>query len=233
MSIWNENLSNLLAMIRKSFSFCSFLLLLAGCVVARAEPRQQTRPPADAAAAFTALADRLLKAERVRLHVHATAEGAVVVDLRGALHMGPADQVSFTASGAFAGKPVDLALRSDRGELRIGSTTVRTPDHLKEALLIGLRRMGILHNLARLTAAREPDRANGGVRESVTVSAFGARARESDALSFEITVAGQPAGSASLELDASGRPVARRQIVKFPSGEMRVTERYSSVIIET
>jgi hypothetical protein len=51
-------------------------------------------------------------------------------------------------------------------------------------------------------------------------------------MSFEISVAGVPSGSASLEIDSQGRPVVRRQTVRFSSGEMRVVERYSTVAIE-
>lgn len=211
---------------------CACLVPVLASATAATEQPTQAPAGAEAAAVLDAFEDRLLKAGTVRLDFHATAEGAMEADLRGALHIGPADQVVLTASGSFAGKPVDVVLRSEPGGLQIGSRTVRRPDHLKEALVIGFTRMGILHNLARLTSGREPDHANGGVRDWVTVGAFGRRARPSDALVFQVTVAGRPAGSASLEIDASGRPVLRRQTVKFPSGEMRVTERYAAVTID-
>jgi len=41
------------------------------------------------------------------------------------------------------------------------------PPEVREALVIGLTRMGILHNLARLVAGVPPDRASGGVRDWV------------------------------------------------------------------
>jgi type IV secretory pathway protease TraF len=70
------------------------------------------------------------------------------------------------------------------------------------------------------------------VREWVTVDTFALDALDPRAMSFEINVAGAPSGSASLEIDSQGRPVARRQTVRFSSGEMRVVERYSAVAIE-
>lgn len=213
----------------------SCLVITLALVVLTDTTRGQTAPSAAAADAFSALEDRLLRAEMVGLNFQVTAEGAFEANLRGALHSGPADRMVLTASGTFGGKPVDVSLRSETGELVLGSTadptTVRRPDHLKEAVLIGLTRMGILHNLARLTAGREPDRAGGGVRDWVTVGAFATPAGATDSLSFDIVVAGQPAGSASLEIDSTGRPVARTQTVKFASGDMRVIERYSAVTI--
>jgi hypothetical protein len=113
---------------------------------------------------------------------------------------------------------------------------------LKEALLLGLTRMGLLHNLARLTANAPPDHADVGVREWVTLSSFASDRTDPvnapipetfrHGISFELTVAEQRAGSAVLEIDAHGRPVIRRQTVEFPAGRMRVVERYSSVTIE-
>jgi hypothetical protein len=213
--------------------FCGLLVLILGCGPSPRPEQASSRP--QPAVEFGALEDRLLDADVVRFDFHVSAQGVVEADLQGALDIGPADRVRLTASGRFGGQPVDLLLQSDNGELEIGSTTNRTttarPARLKEALLIGLTRMGILHNLARLTNASAPDHADGGVHEWVTVGSFGARASDSDPLSFDLTVAGQPAGSAELELDSRGRPIARRQIVQFPSGEMRVAERYSSVTI--
>lgn len=79
--------------------------------------------------------------------------------------------------------------------------------------------MGILNNLARLTGAREPDHADGGVREWVVVDSLPGRG--DGALTFDIVVAGQPAGSAALAVDEAGRPTVRHQTVRFPGGEMQ------------
>lgn len=214
--------------------FCGLLVLTLGC-----EPgdrSEQAFSRAERSTDFTALEDRLLNADTVRFDFQVSAEGVFEADLRGVLDIGQAHRVRLTASGHFNGQPVDLLLRSEGEEVEFGNKTNRTvaarPTHLKEALLIGLTRMGILHNLARLTGASAPDHADGGVREWVTVGSFSAGATDADVLSFELTVAGQPAGSASLEIDSRGWPLLRRQTVQFPSGEMRVVERYSAVTIE-
>ena len=214
--------------------FCGFLMLMVGCGPSERQERPSSRT--EPAAMFSALEERLLNAGTVRFDFHVSAQGALEADLRGAFAIGPADLAQLTAVGQFGGQPVDLLLRSEDEELEFGNKSNRTlaarPPHLKEALLIGLTRMGILHNLARLTSASAPDHADGGVREWVTVGSFAAEASDPDVLSFDLTVAGQPAGSASLAVDSQGRLLVRRQTVLFPSGEMRVVERYSAVTID-
>jgi hypothetical protein len=44
-------------------------------------------------------------------------------------------------------------------------------------------------------------------------------------------LAGEAAGSARLRLDSDGAPNLRRQTVRFPGGEMHVTETYADVTI--
>ncbi len=214
---------------------CALLGLVIGC--------GSPRPPEPAALGaapdvqFRTLEDRLLGARVVRLAFQITSEGAFVADLRGELEVVAASgEIRLTATGDFGGQPADLGLRSDGQELEVGNgsnrKTMPAPAELKEALLIGLTRMGILHNLARLTAAAPPDHAEGGVREWVVVDSFAVDTLDRAAIDFEITVAGKPSGSASLAIDSRGGPVARRQTVRFAEGEMRVVERYSAVAID-
>ena len=172
----------------------------------------------------------MLAANEIAFDFHVTAEGAVGADLKGRLDIGSGAGARLVASGTFDGQPVELALRSDENQLEMANgarvTRTATPAQLKEALVIGVTRMGILHNLARLTGGLAPDHAEGGVRDWVTVGAF---APGANGIGFDLTVAGEPAGSAMLEIDAGGRPAIRRQTVDFPTGQMHVVERYSAV----
>ena len=220
--------------VAKKLWFCGFLILSVGCGPSERPERASSR--IEPRAAFSVLEERLLNAATARFDFQVSAQGAFEADLQGVLAIGPADRVQLTAVGQFGGQPVDLLLRSEGEELEFGTKTNRRtatrPPHLREALLVGLTRMGILHNLARLTSASAPDHAEGGVRDWVTVDSFSAGTNDADVLSFDLTVAGQPAGSASLTVDSRGRPLVRRQTVQFPSGEMRVVERYSAVTID-
>lgn len=190
--------------------------------------------------AFMELEERLIQADSVDLDFLITAEGAVEVDLRGNLHTAPDGGVGIIATGIFAGDSVDLLLRAERDEYEFGTGSGRSqaprPEFLMEAVGVGFMRMGLLHNLAMLVANQPPDHANGGVREWVQVDSlsyieFEGEESASRTVAFSIFVGGSPAGTATLELDGQGLPRVRRQTVQFPSGEMRVVERYLSASI--
>jgi hypothetical protein len=186
-------------------------------------------------AAFKALEERLLNAREVKLGFHVTAVGAVSADIHGTLEMETGAGIMLQGRGTFAGDGVDLELRADNYQVEFGNRSDRivtdTPRKLHEAMLIGLTRMGILHNLARLAGNTLPDHAEGGVRDWVLVDSFTVNLQCDAAISFAIIVAGEPSGSAILEIAPAGQPVERHQTVHFPNGEMRVVERYSDVMV--
>ena len=179
------------------------------------------------------LETRLLSAEVISLDFHAVAEGAIEVDLHGRLEIEDNKKFILTATGHFANMPMELTLSATDDALSLGNgestQAIPRPAALKEAVLIGLTRMGILHNLAMLTAMQPPDHGDGGVQDWVVVDDFSLQGTAD--IHFAITVAGQPAGETTLQLDSDGLPLLRRQTVKFPDGEMRVTETYSSVTV--
>ncbi len=208
--------------------FLILLVLLAGC----------TRAPepfltGDAAADFSAVEEQLLDATQTSMDYHITSEGAFVADIRGSMRVRPDGVAEIKGQGTFGGRPVDLTLTSDGTTMAFGNgpdvTEASTPAQLHEAIIIGLTRMGLLHNLARLTASAPPDHGDGGVQEWVVTGPF---MPDSSGVSFDITVSGQPAGSASLLVDDRGYPVRRTQTVAFPTGEMHVTETYAAVTLQ-
>lgn len=190
----------------------------------------------DAALSFTELETHLLTAGAVSLDFHATAEGAVETDLRGHLSITASGDITLAAAGHFAGQPTALSLVADATKLSFGNATsvksTSRPPALAEALLVGLTRMGILHNLAMLSAGQAPDHAGGGVQQWVVVDDFSyAGDGPGEPISFAITVAGQPSGNATLQTGEDGLPLLRRQSVKFPNGEMHVTESYTNFVV--
>lgn len=188
----------------------------------------------DPAAAFADLEGRLLQDPDSRIGFRITAEGAFTATLEGELFLGEGDVAALTSVGTFGSDSVSLSLEVADGRL-IGGNGVRrfeepVPAGLREAVVIGLTRMGLLHNLARLVSGSPPDRADGTVRTWVQARAIdwvaqdGAEGRRG--LSFQVWVDEQAAGDAVLWLDSRGWPVARDQTVRFPGGEMRVHEAY-------
>ena len=132
-----------------------------------------------------------------------------------------------SATGEFAGEPAALLLNCSGGELELRSGAVRRsiprPLETDKALLLGMTRMGLLHNLAQLMSANPPDHAEGGVEEWVIVRPM---REEKQARRFELIVGGRVTGTASLELNTTGTPMVRKQTVRFPNGDMHVTETY-------
>ncbi|MDT8368594.1 MAG: hypothetical protein RQ745_05275 [Longimicrobiales bacterium] len=195
--------------------------------------------PATPDAAFAALEAALREdGPAVRIGFDVVAEGVVTVDLTGTLLLGDAGRARLEARGSFAGNDVDISLISDgRQTFWTGNEVgAATPPALRDALGVGFTRMGILHNLARLSSGSLPDRADGGVDTWVTLTPTddssvleGAPTGEIDrAVVRALSVAGRPSGIFSLAFD--GRtPLVRRQRVDFPEGIMQVTERYRSV----
>jgi hypothetical protein len=213
-------------------------VLAAGCAADAGDSdgedfRALERAPDEA---FFEAENALLRAGGSRIEFDVTSEGAFEAELAGFLHVLQGNELELEADGRFGGESVELRLRTRDERMRWGNadgvSEDEIPDELMEAVLVGLARMGVLHNLARLVAGAPPDRAGGGVREWVQVEDFewadgrsGAGTGERG-VAFRIRVAGQPAGRATVWLDASGAMTGRDQVVEFPGGEMRVRERY-------
>lgn len=191
---------------------------------------------------LTELEQRLQSATEVEIAFVIESDGAVVSHLEGELRWVRDGAVSLTASGEFAGVAQALELRGDADSLEtlLGGAshwTGERPPALVEALVIGLTRQGLLHNLAVLTGGLPPDHANGGAAEWVEVVTPQLGEPEllgtvqARPLEFQITVEDQLVGHATLWLDGRGIPLERQQVVNFPDGQMRVTERYTAFTI--
>ncbi len=181
------------------------------------------------------LEQKLLRAENTELTFHVSSSGAFVTDLKGSLKLGKGNVLKLQAKGTFGEQDVVLSLESDGTKMIGGNGSQKidaaTPTALRESVVIGLTRMGILHNLARLTAGAPPDHAEGGVREwvqAINVHALDSIQVNNNGFGFNIFVSGQESGS--VELFCSPEtilPKQRSQQVHFPGGDMHVTEMYS------
>ena len=175
----------------------------------------------------------------VHLPFTVEADGAVEAALTGDLFLGAEGEARLQAEGTFAGRPLDVLLVSDGTRMTWTGqeTPVSVPSGLRDALVVGLTRMGILHNLARLSGGAPPDHMEGGVRDWVVLSpdTAGAAPEAVEAgpdLARTITVAGTPSGSFRLVFGPGGAaPRVRRQGVDFPQGRMDVVERYPTLAL--
>lgn len=201
-----------------------------------------TQDARDPASVMEDLERRLLSADTLRLEFVIESTGAIASRFEGTLEWRGDESLALVATGEFAGQPQELELRAD-------ATTLSTfvggqprwsgprPPALVEAIVVGFSHMGLLHNLAVLTGGMGPDHAEGGVREWLDADELVALpperrgALELHGIEFVIVVAGNASATTSVWLDAAGLPVERSSVVQFPEGEMRVSERYSNVVI--
>jgi len=198
-------------------------------------------PPGEVAVSMEALEARLAESTTpLHLPFRVEAGGAIEAAVTGDLFLGAEGEARLQAEGSFAGGPLDVLLVSDGTSMRWTGqeTPVPSPPGLRDALVVGLTRMGILHNLARLTAGAPPDHMDGGVREWVRVESdtAGAAPQAMEAgpsLTRAIVVAGTPSGSFRLVFGPDGiAPRVRRQGVDFPQGRMEVVERYPTLALD-
>jgi hypothetical protein len=211
--------------------------------VAPAGEGEPTVVPLDISAELGAIEQNLLDLD-FAMRFDIASEGAVASRFVGELRV-VEETITLRASGTFDGKPVELSLSSDGERLRGGNGAVEIsipePPELERAVVIGLARMGLLHNLAMLVGGRPPDHADGGVDTWLVAEGVrpgvqagpdepgpDAKRQAAPAMSWQIQVDGTPSGDVTLWWDPAAKlPLERHVIVPVAGGEMRVRERYT------
>lgn len=188
--------------------------------------------PDDSREQLSEIESELLSAESVELNFEVESTGAFASTLSGTLRFELGNRLSLIASGTFGPQSYDLELISDGKRLTGGNGTAvidtETPPNLREAVVLGLTRMGILHNLARLVAGSPPDHAVEGIGEWIIPSDVTSSETAGYDIAFDLLVSGTKTAHVDLAVsDKSGLPLRRLQIVEFPGGTMEVTETYS------
>lgn len=208
------------------------LMVLQGCASTPAGDKSAQK-------AYMAIEDKLMSTPVLRVDYEIEAHGLISADIDGDLVMQKPDLAAISANGVFISGDVAPTLIADGKKMRGGNALPyfdhAVPEDLRTGLLIGLMRMGILHNLATLSQGLPPEGTDGDVREWVVAQDFQWQtlSRQSGdvelrGIGFSIYVDGEPAGDVVLWYDPiSGLPVERVQVVHFPSGDMYVNERYT------
>lgn len=158
-----------------------------------------------------------------------TATGAVEAELTAALLLSEGEDIQLSIAGQFDGNPVAAAMSANAETIELSvddaASTVDSPGQVRDAITVGLMRMGLLHNAAMLIAGQPPDHADGTVREWVNTKDH--RFIELDGervVQFDLVVAGGVPSTADLSFDQAGLPHVRHQVVDFAEGTMTVTE---------
>lgn len=218
------------------------LCLLLACSSRSPAPSTPPAPPRpvdpvieDPAAAFAAFEGRLVAADRIEILAHLRSEGAISTDFVGHLRINGGRLVHLDFKGKAEGQAAEALLISD-GQ---GMNGKPAPPALTEGLLIGLTRMGILHNVVTIAGGDDPHGTDGAVRQWISVGDFRAGPVETingtraASIEFLITVSGAKVAEATLFLHPdTGLPLLRRQVVHFPQGDMRVEEAYGTFRLE-
>jgi hypothetical protein len=212
-------------------------LCVAGCSQGDKPPGEIEYRGPDVEMAFLDAETRLMRSPSTQIDFTVTAEGAISASIEGVLYLENRHRGRLQATGTFAGEPVDLRLISDGARMvggAVGQTfDIDAPPRLRESFVIGLARMGILHNLARLSSGQPPDHADGTVKEWLGLSNFVSRQAPNAQASvlwpatFDLAVGGVQSAVATVWIDRSGLPKRREQTVQFEDGEMRVVEEYT------
>ena len=164
-----------------------------------------------AQALFQTMERRLLAQMPAQLSVVSHAEGAVQADATTEVSVGPATRLH--SQGTFRGKPFQKSFDQP------------TTPRLRDAVLLGLARMGLLHNVARLSQDLPPEHADGSLRDWLQAVNF---RRVKGGVSYTVLLDGKDVGPVTLLIDAKSKlPRKRTQVVHFPNADMRVTETYS------
>lgn len=153
--------------------------------------------------------------------------GAVVSDINGRFHYCE-DKLTIDVDGELFAEPVRLKMRADRERLSLNDISMPMPEHLHEAIIIGFVRMGLLHNIIRLSGNLIPDHGEGGVRDWVNIPVVG---QNSSLMFFDVFVSNTKAAHAELTLDEERLPILRRQTMYFGGDEMLVTENYTQMTL--
>lgn len=159
----------------------------------------------------------------------ATGSGLADISLSGFLSFTLDSSMVFNAIYTFTGRNIAVSPNSKADIISLNSTEIDAlysrPPALKEAVVLGLTRMGIMHNLARISYNQLPERKIGNIKEWLTVERL--IYHNDNSMSFNVMANGQNSASAKLWIDETGLPLKRKQTVCFPQGKLRVIETFS------
>ncbi|MGH7296308.1 MAG: hypothetical protein ACRELB_15315, partial [Polyangiaceae bacterium] len=195
------------------------------------------------ATALDRLEQRMASARTVRMRARLATSGRIESHFEGTLLAASGGRVRLAMQGALGGKDVDVLFTCDGKHMRGGSPghtfDFDAPPALREGLAVAFTRMGLTHQLARLSGGKPPEYLDGSARDHLAI--VGATHAPGDALkgapteqwTWALFVDHARAADETLWLDdRTGAPVRRRVVVHFPEGDMSVGEEYDEVVFD-
>lgn len=225
--------------------------MLASCGGSQAAPPRRDEPAARAY--LTRLERRLMAATSVHVHARLRSTPPFRADVHAGLDLGRGNEARLSFGGEVGGELLNASLVSDGTQMRRRLARRDVPDRvaegvtpraLRQSLVLGLTRMGLLHNVVRLAGFELPDHAEGGAAEWVRLRGFTARLPERvrsggdvyaeivvEPVELEVVVSGEPVAEAILWF-LDELPYRRVQRVRFPQGRMDVHEEYTDFEVD-
>lgn len=214
-------------MIRRTFAIAILIALSTG---AKAAPTAEQR--------FESLEALLARAGRFDLKAHVVSSGAVTSDLNADMGVANSGIVAIRMHGTLEGKPDNVVLRTDGVVTMVtkdGADTRLQPGHgMREAVQLGFVRVGLWHNLMRLSRGLQPEHHEGGIKKWTDVGniRFASSTRQGlTGLTFDVFIEGANVGTATLWIDdATKTPVKREQTLTLDGKKIQTVEDYSNFV---
>ena len=177
------------------------------------------------------LETRLLRAQTAHVVAELRSEGAVNSELSAELFLGEGQRARLDVKGTFEARSVRAQLVCDGTTMHVrGAARTEAPQpcppEVRDALVIGFVRMGLLHNAALLVGGSAPDHAAGNVHNWVRAERVKTGEPATHIL-FDVVVKTDVMGDAVLMLSPDVLPMERKQRVDLEEGELNVVEKYS------
>jgi hypothetical protein len=146
--------------------------------------------------------------------VFSHADGSVSADIEATLTIGGDTKIDY--KGNVMGKDVDSTYKA-----------ATTPE-LRDAILIGMARMGLLHNIVSFTRDRPPANVEGHVREALIAHDF-AKA-PGGGISYKLRAGNREMGESVIKINSKSHfPMSRQFTAHLDNGDMHVSETYRLV----
>jgi hypothetical protein len=139
------------------------------------------------------------------------AEGSVKVDVDATLTIGADTKISF--KGNVMGQDVDKTYENP------------TTPELRDAILLGLTRMSLMHNLVLFTRDRPPANVEGHIRQALTPHDF-AKA-PGGGIAYKLRAGNREMGEGVIKFNSKSHlPMSRKFVFHLDNGDMKVSESY-------
>lgn len=187
---------------------------------------------------------RVLAARHVIIEADVRASGALSAHLTGRTEFLERNRAHAQYAGDLQGRAASLEYSSDgrSGEIRNGDAkwAEGLGSESNHAGLVGVLRLGLWHNLSRMSVLQGPEHAGGGIEAwsmpdgfRPTTYALGGEFPGAMSFGYDLMLDGRNAGNVRLWLDpVSGLPRRRQMTLKLPQGEATVVEDYTRFTLE-